>query len=1109
MKNNHSKKDFRPITEWKKEIRLILILFILMFSVFQSANAQYRLLTGTVVDELKEPLMGATVKIFETSKGTITDLNGYFSLKVSGKVTLNISYIGYTSQNISINATTSNINVVLKDESNALNELVVTALDMRRDEKTLTYAHQTVDLKSMTEARDANILNSLSNKVSGVQIISGGGPGSSSTVLIRGNNSITGNNQPLYVIDGVPIRNEMGDNNNQSLDYGNAASNINPDDIENIEVLKGANASALYGSDAANGVILITTKKAKNKNGWGVSLNSNTQFTQISQLPVYQNVYGAGGDGRLIYGQNYYGNTYFGAAYDPTLPWGIANLTNKTYGKASYGPPMLGFEVVGRNNEVKSYSPHPESTLNMYQVGKEFTNGISLDKLTDGASIRFSFTNTSSDDIMQKMNKRSRNAFSLRTSSNITKQFSIDVNAKYTNDKMENRGYRNNSYRNPLYALANLSRDISMDELTPWKQSNGMPYTIVGGVVNPYWILNELSNSDKKDWLLADITLKYKLSKELNFRVRAATDEQSSQGWSFVNYYSSFDTDGDYSNFTQMSTNNSLEALLTFNKRWNKFSLNTSVGANIQSVLSKKENSEVQTLIKPDDKSLANNGSTLLAWENYYAKEKRSIFSTINLGFNNFIFGDITMRNDWSSTLPVKNNSYFYSSAGLSFILTDLIKVPKKILSFAKLRVSTSTVGNDAQFDQLFNGYTYGNIYLGSMIWVNSETLKKNPDLKPEKTNSNEIGADLRFWDNRIMLDATYYSKSTTNQIIQAVVSPMSGYERKMINAGEIKNWGTEISLKISIIKKKNFEWVSSLNWSKNNSLVVSLTESTNRFSLNNFGSFVTSYVQVGQPYGVLYGTDWKRDTEGHLLVDAQGRTIATNDNYYGKIAPDWLGGWNNTIKIGNVDISALIGFQKGGLFWSYSEYQGTRDGNTVTSLVGRDEYLFSNWVLGENDNERRGQIQVVNTVLPGANLTSNYVTYDDNGRISGINLPNRYFDSSVPYWGGQPCYMNVKPSNFYSDDAGKSMKIYTYDASYIKLREVTIGYNLPKRLLKKTFIRTAKLSAVGRNLVILYQKTPKGLDPEATSTTGTGQGFEYGFVLPTATYGFNINITF
>jgi len=282
MKNNHSQKDFRLVTEWKKEVRIILILFVLMFSANQSANAQYRLLTGTVVDEQKEPLMGATVKIFETSKGTITDLNGYFSLKVSGKVTLNISYIGYTSQNISINATTSNINIVLKDASNSLNELVVTALDMRRDEKTLTYAHQTVDVKSMTEARDANILNSLSNKVSGVQIISGGGAGSSSTVLIRGNNSITGNNQPLYVIDGIPILNEMGDNNTQSLDYGNAASNINPDDIENIEVLKGANASALYGSDAANGVILITTKKAKNKNGWGVSLNSNTQFTQLA-----------------------------------------------------------------------------------------------------------------------------------------------------------------------------------------------------------------------------------------------------------------------------------------------------------------------------------------------------------------------------------------------------------------------------------------------------------------------------------------------------------------------------------------------------------------------------------------------------------------------------------------------------------------------------------------------------------------------------------------------------------------------------------------------------------------------------------------------------------
>ena len=355
----------------------------------------------------------------------------------------------------------------------------------------------------------------------------------------------------------------------------------------------------------------------------------------------------------------------------------------------------------------------------------------------------------------------------------------------------------------------------------------------------------------------------------------------------------------------------------------------------------------------------------------------------------------------------------------------------------------------------------------------------------------------------------TYYTKSTTDQIVEAAVSPISGYERKLVNAGEIKNTGVELLLSIKAIQTKNFEWTSTLNWSRNESLVVSLTETTDRFAIKSFGSYVATYAQVGKSYPVMYGADWKRDDQGNLLVDANGRTITVNDQYIGKVSPDWFGGWQNEFKIGNIAVTALLDFQKGGLFWSYTDYQGTRDGNTVKSLQGRNEYLFSNWVLGENDNERKGQLQVANTNVPGANLTDNYVSYADNQRVSGVNLPNRIFDESVPYWAGRESNMNVKPTNFWTDDVSKSMKQFTYDASYIKLREVTIGYNLPNKVLKKTPFRSVKVSAVGRNLAILYQKTPKGLDPQATSTAGNGQGFEYGFVLPTATYGLNINVAF
>jgi TonB-linked SusC/RagA family outer membrane protein len=1067
-------------------------------------QAQNRSLKGTVSDEQGNPMIGVSITVAGSNNATVSDTNGKYSLTIPDKAIVKFSYLGYKPQAVNIKGDKPVLDIVLEEDVIALQETVVYAMDMRRDEKSISTALQKVDTESMTESRDGNFLNMLAGKVANLQVISNGAPGTSTRVVLRGENSITGNNQPLYVIDGIPIINEMGEYGD--MDYGNPANSINPDDIEGLTVLKGANAAALYGSDAANGVILITTKKASKKNGLGISVSSNLQFNQLMQYPIYQNVYGVGSGGRLNEDYNFYNSNKI--TYDPSKPWGIVLLTGRDYNQRSFGAPMLGFDVVGRNGEIKTYSPHPDNVISMYKSGHIWTNNVAFDKLTDVVSVRFSYSNAKTDDILNNFNILDRNSFSLRTTSKIAEFLSVDVNARYNNEKATNRGFRNASDKNPLYRMAWMPRDISKEEMTPWKKPDGKSVIFPGGFYNPYWLLNELSNEDKKHWLLIDAGLNFNITKDIKLRLKGSIDMNVAQGWTFTNMYAPFgDTDGDFQSFSEIYRSDVLEALLSYNKKWKDFNLSASAGAWGQSYERKKEIGRVETLLQPDDKSLANNGGVARAWEDYNAKKKQAVFGTTSLGYKDFLYLDITGRNDWSSSLPAKNRSYFYSSSGVSFVLTEAVKIPKNVLSYAKFRASIATVGNDTGFDMLLDGYAYGNIYLGDMPWYQSDNLKKKLMLKPEQTTSSEIGTDLRFWNNRINIDATYYSKSTKDQILQSRVSVASGYENAMYNAGEVRNWGTELSLRIVPVKTKEIEWTSIFNWAKNHSKIVSLANDMESMTISRHNNTEIRAV-VGRSYGTLYGSDWKRDEEGRVMVDANGRNIEEKGLFLGDVSPDWIGGWGNSFKIKNIDVSFLFSFKKGGLLWSATATQGSRDGQTLESLVGRDEHLFSHWVLGENDQERKGYLQQAHTVNPQANLTDNTVPYYDSDRLSGIKIPNAYFDESVPDLAGRPSYINVNPQDFWSTE--KNGHLFLYDASFIKLREVSIGYNFPKSLLKHTpFFRSVKLSAVGRNLAILYQKTPKGLDPEATTSMGNGQGVENGFNLPSMTYGFDLKVTF
>ena len=1080
------------------ERSLILVLMLFSASVMQAQN---RTVKGTVSDAQGEPIIGANVVIVGGTKGVITDLDGKYSIQVpeNGAV-LKFSYIGFKTKSFNVVKGKNVLNVTLEEDAVMLEQTVVTAMDLRRDEKSLSTAFQKMDVESMTENRDAGFVNMLAGKVAGLQVISNGAAGSA-TVRIRGANSISGNNQPLYVIDGVPIINDV---TGGEIDYGNPANSINPDDIENIVVLKGANASALYGSDAANGAILITTKKAGQRSGLGVTYSTNVQFTEFSQYPIYQNIYGGGHINRF---ENNKANSFNGdvkVPYDPNLPYGIQRMGGYDNSR-SWGMPMLGFQVVGRNGELKSYVPTPANTTSMYQTAYSWTNSVSIERATEHVSTRIGFTNLRSDDVLEGLNNLTRNAFNVRSNVKLTKSLDVDLNGRYTHENVKNRSYRNNSDRNPIYTLMDMPRDLSIQEMYPWKDENGKPTALQ--FKSPVWMLNELSNQDKKEWLLADVTVNYKITKDLKLRLKAALDLNMKEGYEFRNMYTPGDADGFYKEFTEKSRNYTYEAMLSYNKTWKDFNISASVGANSQDFLFKKQNSEIGTLATSDFISLTNNGATVKSWPEYNAKKKQAVYGTASIGYKDFIYVDVTGRNDWSSALPSDNRSYFYSSYGVSFVLTELVKsIPKDWLSYAKIRGSYAKVGNDTGFDQLLNGFSYNTSYLGDMAWFESENKRKTNSLKPESTTSFETGLDLRFLKDRASLSFTYYNKNTKNQILTSTINGVSGYGEALFNAGEVKNWGYEVTLGVVPFRNKDWEWKVDINWAKNNSEVVSLANGMDYMTLTTVQNSVELRIVKGEPLVSLYCREpWKTNDEGQVLVGANGRPLSGEAKFLASVEPKWTGSIRTSLRWKDLTFSAMLDIRMGGHVWSETAFQSSRNAQSIMSLGGRTEHLFSDLILNEGDQTGYLGILDPKYVPNGKNNI-----YMDASRPKGMNIPGAVYDSSVPGLAGQPCQAWIKPIDYWTNDSGKNGELYLYDASYVKLKEISLGYNIPKNWLRKIgFIQSMRVSAVGRNVAILHQKTPKGIDPEATSSMGIQQGLERGFNLPTSSHGFDFKITF
>lgn len=1058
---------------------------------------------GTVVNDKGEALEGVTILLKGKAASALSRSDGGFLINVEDAQhgLLVISMVGYATQEVPIDGKTE-LRVTMATSSKDMKDvIVVSALGLTKRQKSIGYSTQSVDPDRITEARDVNITDALAGKVAGLQVTTTGQPGSSTRVVIRGENSITGNNQPLWVVDGVPIQNDMGDTRGDNLDYGNGAADLNPDDIASIEVLKGPNAAALYGSRAANGAILVTTKKGKTGDKTlGISLDQNTMWNTISEFPLYQNEYGEGGNGLLVTNAN---NIVPGTG---AVRMGASGST--------WGMPMLGqpFNNFAGQPIAGGYSPQPGNITSFYKTSITNTSNLSISKGDANGSFRLSYTNLYSNDVLENQNIIKRNTVSLSGTRKIN-WLTLDTWVLFTNQDTRDRTVRNLDPASPMAAYVYMPRSFNIGALTPYVNpttGNSIALGSTSSFENPFWSLNEDKNQDTHNRVIGGITATSKLTSYLGLRLQGATDMDFLSSWQYRELGGTQTPQGSYGNLEQHNINNDYQALLMFNKQLTgDFSLTANAGAELATNSTQVRTARVSALLVHNMPSILNSNAVPQVSEGESRTNTQSVFGNVTLGYRDFLFLDITGRNDWSSTLPVRDCSFFYPSVSGSFIFSDFIN-NKDIISYGKLRASWAQVGNSAPVQALLTPYTYGGIFLGNpYINYTSGNLLNNPTLKPEQTRSREAGIDLTMFHDRITFNGTVYSSRATNQIITAQTAPETGFSTRYVNAGAITNEGIELSVNARVIRGKKFNWNLIANWSMNRNNVVSLAPGVNSFQLTqNLGVYVDA--KVGSPYGYMMGNApyMVGDT---TLVQANGRCVVQTNTPLGNFHPDWIGSLGSTFTYSGFDFSILFNIKWGGKIYSASYGRANFTGVTQYSLQGRDAWLLSSIILGENGNEQQGIGQTVGSVV---------TRYADSGRVKGMQYHNAYnikvdahgnpvLDKNGRYEPGTKSTVWMNPTTYESDMTLNNTPSITYNASDIKISEIVLGYTVPQTYLTRLPIHGARLAFVGRNFWTLFKHTPQGIDPEAANSSGNAQGIDAGNSFPYAQYGFDLKVNF
>ena len=1026
-------------------------------------------ITGRVTNESGTPEAAVSVRIDALQAGTTSQADGSYRLVVPGSriragqpVTLIASRQGLATQSRQITLNPgANLtqNFQLGAQALVLEGLVVTALGITTEERSIGTSVQSVQGEELTEARETNLVNALSGRVSGVTVTNAGPQGGSARIVIRGSNSIAGNNQPLFIVDGIPIDNSAPRITGfGGVDYGNAAQDINANDIESISVLKGPNAAALYGSRAANGAIVIPTKSGRGARGGGLGITAsqNVTFETPLRLPDYQNEFGQGSGGAFSYVDGNYG--------------GVNDGTDESWG------PRLDGRLIPQffsNGQPVPWVPAPNNVRDFFETGVTTNTHVALSTASDAANVRLSVSRLDQDGMYPGFGLE-RTTLALNGGATLTPRLSTSAAVQYIAADGENRpgiGYEGD---NPMLQFVWFGRQVDTGllrqmyfdnptQMTNWNYSYHS---------NPYWIALANRNFDSRDRIIGNVSATYQVADWLSATLRSGTDwyedtRKRTFAGGTIGITLVQGANGAFTDHQQFFQETNTDFLLAANRDLSSdLSLTLNLGGNRRDAERRSNFTYVGDLSAPGIYSVSNAAITPDVQDFVSRKRVNSLYGQGQLGFRDYLFVDVTARNDWSSTLPEANNSYFYPSISGSFVFSDAFpNLASSVLSFGKLRASWARVGNDADPYQLRSVYDAGDPFRGFPTFSVSNTIP-NADLKPEQTTSREVGLELRFLEDRLALEATAYSSATTNQILGVQISPTSGYTNRVVNAGRVENSGLEIFARAVPVRRGNFEWEVTANYAHNNSEIAELTEGLDTYVLGTYWS-LTAEARQGHPYGALYGFGYRRVQEGPhagriIVSGTTGLPLRDpNKRVLGNYNPDWTGGLSNRFTYGLFDFSFLIDVKSGGQLFTVTNMFGRYSGVLRETLEGRGydgaDSLLVNGVVD----------------LGGGN-------YAENTRRTTAER--------------------------YNHGIYGLHEAHVFDASFIKLREVRLGYRLPGSLTSRLGISSGNISLVGRNLW-LDAEVPH-IDPETAFDASNAQGLEFGQLPSARSVGFNLSIT-
>lgn len=1076
--------------------RIHLFLLALAIGVIQGA-AQVTTVRGIVTtEEDGEPVIGASVIVKGTSLGTVTDVNGRFELSglPPSATRLLISYISLMAKEVAI---APQVSVTLKSDTHLLDEVVVTALGISREKKALGYTAQEVKQDALVQGKDNNLLNSLSGKIAGVRITNTQGDVGSSRIVIRGETSIAGENQPLFIVDGIPVDNSQLNARSSGRDFKNAIADLNPEDIKTLTVLKGPNAAALYGARAAHGAIVITTKGGdKRQKGIGITLHSSTQVSFVATLPEFQNLFGQGAGGRFSYvdGKGAGVNDGVDESWGPRLDIGLLI-------------PQFDSPLDADGNRVATpWVSHPNNVRDYFRMGISTNNGISVARGDDKYQFRVGYNYEKQVSIVPDAGTNKTN-ISLNTDYHLAKWIVVGATANYIvytapslpgSATPSGSNVRSNS---PMLQFLWFGRQVDTNSLKAdyTRNWNSSYYD------NPFWSASYNTQSQERHRLIGDLHAEFRLTDGLNVRFRTSTDwyndrRKSKVKWGSAGAGSPY---GSYAEDAYTVKENNTEVLATYIKQLNKnWGIDALLGFNVRNKQYENNYQAAPRLAVADLYTLTNSRDPLTSSNDFYRLRQYGLYGSIQLDYRRWAFLNITGRNDWSSTLPVDNNSYFYPSVTASVLLSEAFGWRSKAVNYLKIRGGWSQVGADANPYQLATVFTSETAFNGNPL-QSSSTIGMNPNLKPEKTSSIEAGFEAAFWDNRLCLDFTYYKTDSRNQILKLATTAASGYTSQVRNAGHIRNRGYEIQLgAVPIQTSKGFRWNLDLNYGANSSKVVKLDDEGLITSYWLYSSGIQILASVGEAYGTLFGTSYVRDANGNVVVDANGLPkISTTNKTLGKFTPDWTGGISNTFSYRSLSLSFLIDASVGGSIFSNTNKTGKYTGVLANTLSGRDAEHGGLWyyTAAMGNNVRLPE-------SPSYSVSSDGLYY---AQVNGQST--RVYQDGIMVEG-------VTESGSKNEEVVSAEKYYhriysiaeanVYDASYVKLREVALSYRLPRLWTQKLHLQEASVTLTGRNLWTIYKSVPN-IDPESALTTGNAQGVEAYSLPTTRSFGVNLSVKF